>query len=206
MQRITFRMKNTAYAWLLPMLLIAWAMPVYAEQADRDKPIDLEADSVIVDDAKQISTYSGNVILSQGSLVIHADTLVVREDSSGFQHSTALGNPTGFKQKIEGKNEYMEGSAKRIEYDGRMDKVQLFGKASVKRGDNMIQGEYIATMPMQNTRKSWAAKKPWKVAQIAAACAPLSNLKTKRPRPLTPTLQSLCQPRLPIKQRPKTRA
>ena len=144
MQRTTFRMNNAAYAWLLPMLLIAWAMPVYAEQADRDKPIDLEADSVIVDDAKQISTYSGNVILSQGSLVIHADTLVVREDSSGFQHSTALGNPTGFKQKIEGKNEYMEGSAKRIEYDGRMDKVQLFGKASVKRGDNIIQGEYIS--------------------------------------------------------------
>lgn len=142
--RYTFRMKKAAYAWLLPMLFFTWAMLAYAEQADRDKPIDLEADSVIVDDAKQISTYSGNVILSQGSLVIHADTLVVREDSGGFQHSTALGNPTGFKQKIEGKNEYMEGSAKRIEYDGRMDKVQLFGKASVKRGENMIQGEYIS--------------------------------------------------------------
>lgn len=138
----TATLKNLACAWLL--LCFTWAMPTYAEQADRDKPIDLEADSVIVDDAKQISTYSGNVILSQGSLVIHADTLVVREDSGGFQHSTALGNPTGFKQKIEGKNEYMEGSAKRIEYDGRMDKVQLFGKASVKRGDNIIQGEYIS--------------------------------------------------------------
>jgi lipopolysaccharide export system protein LptA len=116
---------------------------VFAEAADRDKPIDLEADSVKVDDAKQTSTYSGNVILTQGTLVIHADKLIVREDKEGFQHSTSLGNPTTFKQKREGKNEYMEGSAQRIEYDGRMDKVQLYTKAWVKRGEDIVHGDYI---------------------------------------------------------------
>jgi lipopolysaccharide export system protein LptA len=115
----------------------------HAESADRDKPIDLEADSVQVDDAKQISTYVGNVILTQGTLVIHADKLIVREDKEGFQHSTSLGNPTTFKQKREGKNEYMEGSAQRIEYDGRMDKVKLFTKAWVKRGEDIVNGDYI---------------------------------------------------------------
>lgn len=116
---------------------------VFAEAADRDKPIDLEADSVKVDDAKQTSTYSGNVILTQGTLVIHADKLIVREDQEGFQHSTSLGNPTTFKQKREGKNEYMEGSAQRIEYNGRMDKVQLYTKAWVKRGEDIVYGDYI---------------------------------------------------------------
>ena len=115
-----------------------------AESADRDKPINLEADSVKVDDAKQISTYSGNVILTQGTLLIRADKLIVREDSAGFQHSTSIGNPTTFKQKREGKNEYMEGSAQRIEYDGRMDKVQLYTKAWVKRGEDIVHGEYIS--------------------------------------------------------------
>ncbi len=113
-------------------------------QADRDKPIDLEADALKVDDAKQISTYSGNVILTQGTLVIRADKLIVREDSGGFQQSTSLGNPTTFKQKREGKNEYMEGSAQRIEYDGRMDKIQLYTKAWVKRGEDIIHGDYIS--------------------------------------------------------------
>lgn len=117
---------------------------VLAEAADRDKPIDLEADSVKVDDAKQISTYTGNVVLTQGTLVIHADKLIVREDSAGFQHSTSLGSPTTFKQKREGKNEYMEGSAQRIEYDGRMDKVQLYTKAWVKRGEDIVHGDYIS--------------------------------------------------------------
>lgn len=126
------------------IMMIGVSTNVLAEAADRDKPINLEADSVKVDDAKQISTYSGNVILTQGTLIIRADKLIVREDSAGFQHSTSTGNPTTFRQKREGKNEYMEGSAQRIEYDGRMDKVQLYTKAWVKRGEDIVHGEYIS--------------------------------------------------------------
>ena len=116
----------------------------FAEAADRDKPIELEADNVTVNDAKKTSTYTGTVILTQGTLIIHADKLVVREDKEGFQHSTSTGNPTTFKQKREGKNEYMEGSAQRIEYDGRMDKVQLYTRAWVKRGEDIVHGDYIS--------------------------------------------------------------
>jgi lipopolysaccharide export system protein LptA len=120
------------------------SLQAFAEAADRDKPIELEADTVTVNDAKQTSTYTGTVILTQGTLVIRADKLVVREDKEGFQHSTSTGNPTTFKQKREGKNEYMEGSAQRIEYDGRMDKVQLYTKAWVKRGEDIVHGDYIS--------------------------------------------------------------
>ena len=128
---------------LMSLSLLGVSGQAMAEAADRDKPIDLEADTVKVDDSKQISTYSGRVILTQGTLVIHADKLIVREDNLGFQHSTSLGNPTTFKQKMEGKNEYMEGSAQRIEYNGRMDKVQLYTKAWVKRGEDIVHGDYI---------------------------------------------------------------
>jgi len=142
-QIITTGLKPIASLILLSIALLSFSGRVHAEAADRDKPIDLEADSVKVDDAKQTSTYIGNVILTQGTLVIHADKLIVREDKEGFQHSTSLGNPTTFKQKREGKNEYMEGSAQRIEYDGRMDKVQLYTKAWVKRGEDIVHGDYI---------------------------------------------------------------
>ena len=116
-----------------------------AESADRDKPIELEADTVTVNDAKKTSTYTGNVILTQGTLMIRGDKLIVREDVDGFQHSTSLGNPTTFKQKREGTlDEYIEGSSLRIEYDGRMDKVQLYTKASVKRSGDVVTGDYIS--------------------------------------------------------------
>jgi len=139
--------KPTAFTTLITLLsatMLGFSSQVFAEAADREKPIDLEADTVKVDDAKQTSTYSGNVILKQGTLIIRADKLIVREDNAGFQHSTSTGNPTTFKQKREGKNEHMEGSAQRIEYDGRMDKVQLYGKAWVKRGEDIVHGEYIS--------------------------------------------------------------
>jgi lipopolysaccharide export system protein LptA len=138
------KLKLSACLTLLCFACLNFSDLALAESADRDKPIDLEADTLKVDDAKQISTYSGNVILTQGTLVIRADKLIVREDSGGFQQSTSLGNPTTFKQKREGKNEYMEGSAQRIEYDGRMDKIQLYTKAWVKRGEDIVHGDYIS--------------------------------------------------------------
>lgn len=142
-QASTVGLKQTGSLILFSIFLLSFSGQALAEAADRDKPIDLEADTVKVDDAKQTSTYAGNVILTQGTLIIHADKLIVREDKEGFQHSTSLGNPTTFKQKREGKNEYMEGSAQRIEYDGRMDKVQLYTKAWVKRGEDIVHGDYI---------------------------------------------------------------
>jgi len=129
---------------LLTILLTLLSFSALAEKADRDKPIDLEADTVTVNDAKKTSVYAGNVILTQGTLEIRGDKLIVREDKEGFQHSTSTGNPTTFKQKLEGKSEYMSGSAQRIEYDGRMDKVQLYTKAWVKRGEDIVYGDYIS--------------------------------------------------------------
>jgi lipopolysaccharide export system protein LptA len=129
---------------LILALYAALALNAYAEKADRDKPIELEADTVTVNDAKKTSVYTGNVILTQGTLTIRGDKLVVREDIEGFQHSTSYGNPTTFKQKLEGKSEYMEGSAQRIEYDGHMDKVQLYTRAWVKRGEDIVHGDYIS--------------------------------------------------------------
>ncbi|PPD57067.1 MAG: lipopolysaccharide transport periplasmic protein LptA [Methylotenera sp.] len=123
---------------------LCFSLQALAESADRNKPIELEADTVTVNDAKKTSTYTGNVILTQGTLIIRADKLVVREDKEGFQHSTSTGAPTTFKQKLEGKNEYMQGSGQRIEYDGRMDKVQLYTKAWVKRGEDIVYGDYIS--------------------------------------------------------------
>lgn len=138
--------KNTLNSALMMSLYLSLfvSLNAMAESADRDKPIELEADTVTVNDAKKTSTYTGRVILTQGTLIIRADKLIVREDKEGFQHSTSTGNPTTFKQKREGRNEYMEGAGQRIEYDGRMDKVQLYTRAWVKRGEDIVHGDYIS--------------------------------------------------------------
>ena len=134
---------NRVRHFFISCLFIFFATSALAEKADKDKPIEIEADTVTVNDAKKVSVYTGNVIVTQGTLLIKADKLVVREDESGFQHSSSYGTPTTFKQKREGKDEYMEGAAQRIEYDGRMDKVQLYTKAWVKKGEDIVHGDYI---------------------------------------------------------------
>ena len=135
--------KYNLIALFIQTILISAPSISFSEQADRDKAIEIESDTMTVDDAKSISIYKGDVILKQGTLIIKAEKLTVREDSQGFQHSTAIGKPTTFKQKRVGMDEYIEGSADRIEYDGHMDKVHLYQKASVKRGNDTVFGDYI---------------------------------------------------------------
>ena len=115
----------------------------YGEIDDSDQPIEIEADTMMVEETKNTSTYEGDVILTQGSLIINADKLIIREDRQGFQHSTSIGKPTTIKQKMKGSDEYIEGKALRIEYDGHMDKIHLYEEAFVKKGDDEVWGDYI---------------------------------------------------------------
>ncbi|MGH9576451.1 MAG: LptA/OstA family protein, partial [Terriglobales bacterium] len=55
---------------LLCCFVAALAAPAAAEKADRDKPVNLEADRVTIDDARQIALFEGNVVLTQGTLQI----------------------------------------------------------------------------------------------------------------------------------------
>lgn len=131
----------TKKIFLLISLIISF--DVLSEKSDKDKPIEIEADSMTVDDSKSTSIYEGDVILTQGTLIIKADTLIVREDKQGFQHSTSIGKPTTFKQKMEGSDKFIQGKALRIEYDGHMDKIHLYKNAEVKRGGDIVVGDYI---------------------------------------------------------------
>ena len=130
-----------AYGCLFFLLLPATG---HAEQADRNKPINLEADTVNLDDVNKVSIYQGNVQLTQGTLLIRADKLVVKEDASGMQHATAYGNPASFRQKREGTNEYIEGYGLRIEYDASAEKAELFTQARMKRNQDEVRGNYIS--------------------------------------------------------------
>lgn len=118
--------------------------PAHAEKADRDKPINLEADRVSVDDAKQIATFEGNVVLTQGTLTIRGNRMEVRQEADGFRHGTTWGNLAYFRQKRDGYDEYIEGWAERIEYDSKADKVELFTRAMLKRGTDEVRGNYIS--------------------------------------------------------------
>lgn len=128
---------------LLPSFMLLWTSASFAERADHEMPINLEADQVLIDDAQQISTFSGNVRLSQGSLLIRGDKIVVMQDKDGFKHATAYGNTAEFRQKREGFEGYVEGFGERIEYDTQAETLNLFKQARLKRDQDEVRGEHI---------------------------------------------------------------
>jgi len=130
----------------LPLAFIGLlaAAPAQAESADRDKPVNLEADRVTVDETKQTATFVGNVVLTQGTLTIRGDRMIVQQDADGFKTGTAYGNLASFRQKRDGIDEYVEGYAERIEYDSKADKVQMFNRAYLKKGLDEVRGNYIS--------------------------------------------------------------
>jgi lipopolysaccharide export system protein LptA len=119
--------------------------PAFAERADRDKPLTIESDSMTADEAKKTATFDGKVVLTQGSLVIRAQRIVVRQDNEGFQYGIATGNPATFRHKQEGNAGYIDGQAMRIEYDSKADRVEFFNDARLRRdsGDD-IRGDFIS--------------------------------------------------------------
>lgn len=127
----------------LPTAALALALaagltpPAQAERADRDKPLVIEADQPgTVDLARKVVVFAGNVVLTQGTLRIRAQRLELRELPGGQREASAVGSdavPADFREKRDGLNEFVEGRARRIEYDSRSDVLQLIGGAQVRR-------------------------------------------------------------------------
>ena len=127
-------------------LLALTTPPAHAEKADRGKPVNIEADRVTVDDKNKIHIFEGHVVLTQGTLTIRSDKLVVSQDLEGYQRGIATGGEGGlarFRQKREGKNEWVEGEGERIEHDARSELSQFFQRGRVKSGEDEVRGQYI---------------------------------------------------------------
>lgn len=131
---------------LTALCLALAAAGAMAEKADRGKPVNLEADKVTVDDRNKVHVYEGNVVLSQGTLLIRAAKVVVTQDLEGYQRGVAYAPPGGlakFRQKREGRDDYVDGEAERIEQDAKTEVTQFYNKAWVRSGQDEVRGEYI---------------------------------------------------------------
>jgi len=130
-----------ALATLAALAVAPWAC---AENADRDKPISFSGDTGDADLQARGGTLSGNVIITQGTLTLRADRIVFRQNADNSLSATAFGSPVAIRQKRDGVDEYYEGYAQRIEYDGSKDLVELFDNALLKRGQDEMRSNYIS--------------------------------------------------------------
>ena len=119
------------------LLLAAAAVPALAEKADRTKPMNIEADAMRYDDLKQTSVFTGNVVVTKGTIIIRGARIDVRQDPEGYQYgvvTAAPGKLAYYKQKRDsGVDEWTEGESEVIEYDSRADNVKFIRRAIMRR-------------------------------------------------------------------------
>src|SRR6201994_1883599 len=142
-----YRTSRAGLAALLVALPFAGFAPLaHAERADKDKPLNVEADNMTYDDLKQVNIFTGHVVATKGTIVIKADRVEVTQDPQGYQYATGTsngGNLSYFRQKRDGVDEYIDGNAVRIDYDGKNDFTKLTTRAVVRRlqGLTKVQDE-----------------------------------------------------------------
>lgn len=86
-------MKSTVSVWLLALALSAQAGLAQAEKADRNKPMNIEADTLRHDEPKQTSVFTGRVVVTKGSIVIRGARIEVRQDAQGNQYGLVTAEP-----------------------------------------------------------------------------------------------------------------
>jgi lipopolysaccharide export system protein LptA len=129
---------------LLLAAAVAVSLPAWAEKADREKEIVIGADHSTANDTSRTLTFDGNVVITQGTMRMTADKVIVREDAQRNKSYVASGDPVTFRQKRDNVDEYIEGFAQRAEFDDRNDVLKLYNKARVKSNQNEISGDFIS--------------------------------------------------------------
>lgn len=134
------------------VLISLAALNASAEKADAGKQAVIDYDSLHVDEVTQVTTLTGNVIVTKGTLVLRAEKAVIKQSPEDDMHvtlTTTEGKQATFRQKRDGGPDlWVEGEAQRIEYDERTAVVKLFTTARIRQLDGArltdeIQSDYI---------------------------------------------------------------
>jgi lipopolysaccharide export system protein LptA len=140
------------------LALAVWVTPSAAEKADRNKPLNIEADSGRYDDLKQVGNFSGNVVVTKGTLTLRAAQIEVRQTPEGYHFGIATALPgqlASFSQKRDAADESIQGEAERIEYDGKADTVRFVNRAVIRRfrGATLADETAGSLITYDNTRE-----------------------------------------------------
>ncbi|GGC80838.1 lipopolysaccharide transport periplasmic protein LptA [Undibacterium terreum] len=151
-------MTQPTFAPLSKSLILAacaflFSATAVAEQADRYKKTDIEAEHYASDDRKKITVLTGDVVVTRGTLTIKSAKAVNTETAEGTMFVVLTGGPGGqvfFRQKRDGGPDlWVEGVASRVEYDEKTELVKFITKAHVKYLENKKvtqeqEGEFLS--------------------------------------------------------------
>jgi len=136
-----------------------------AEHADRTRQIEVTAARAAADNLHQTAEFSGDVVVSQGTLEIRADRVQMRQGANGERLGFAYGKtgaPVRFRQHGDKPDEWSEGQADRVEYDSTANEVRLIGAASLRNlsGAVVTQQVYSDVITYDTARDTVSSTHP----------------------------------------------
>ncbi len=137
------RATNIITAIFTTLLIGLSSLSAVALKSDQDQPATLDADQFDMDFQTGVRTYRGNVVYQQGTIRLKADEIVAYFKDNQLERAIARGNPARFKQRPDGKDEDVVGTALRIELDEIKNLVTMENDAVVTQGSNTITGRKI---------------------------------------------------------------
>jgi len=133
-------MATVKHALLLALLL---SPPLWALGSDGEQPISVEADSLEVREKESISIYQGNVSLTQGSLEINSERLVIHfNQANDLVLMEMTGSPARFRQ-LDDQQREMLGQARRINYRNAESMLELIEDARFSHAGDTIESKLI---------------------------------------------------------------
>lgn len=111
---------------------------------DRNQPIYLEADRVEMDDVKGISVYTGAVKVSQGTMLLRGDKVVVYTQNREPARYVASGAPAHFEQQPKAQQAAIVATARELDYNVKTETLELRGGARLTQGRDSFEGERMS--------------------------------------------------------------
>ncbi len=112
-------------------------------EKDSEQPIYIEADGATYDDNTGNSIYTGNVEVTQGSMLLNSDRLIIYTKSRRPYKIVATGQPVTFKQTPKPGDEDVHGKSLKAEYYVDSELLVMINHAVVWQGENTYASERI---------------------------------------------------------------
>ena len=174
------------------ILLAATMGAASAEKADKTKQMAIEQDVADIDNVSQTTILTGNVVITQGTLLMKSEKATVQKDAEGYNVLTLLGAPgkvATFRQKRDGGPDlWIEGQAEKIVYDEKQDTVRLFANAKIRELEGARMTHEVASpfISYDSRTEQFASRNDVSGQSVPGKGRSVVIIEPRKPQPAAP--------------------
>jgi len=165
----------TLYTLAFTVVMATLSSSANALKDDIEKPVHINADSVLFNKTKGIGVYEGNVSIVQGTLDIRAGKIEISAPNGEIQKITATGSPVKFKQQMDD-GKLAEGEANSVVYLVESKRIVLDGNAAITQNNDKFSSNHIVYSIADGELQAGDKKAPGK-SRVKAVFYPTNKNK-----------------------------